>query len=255
MKVEAFEGLTDQDLVALFQERSDKEYSELDEAVAELEKKQEAATSSGETARLHAEIEKLRKRHSEISRTDFFDAPGGTRIASQLSRLEGMLGGEMEVAQVARVSIDDFQNKVWVTRPRPHVDRLGCAWLIRRFVDEGAKIKYSNQPTKLEIAFDMKEGGTFGHVGNSCTFETMMVAFGLMEPGLRTVAEIVHEIDLRDSRYLHPETAGIDSILKGWLLKEYSDEQLELHGLALFDGLHADILRKERAGRREKHEK
>ncbi|MFN8656844.1 MAG: chromate resistance protein [Candidatus Obscuribacterales bacterium] len=252
MRVEAFEGLTDQDLIALFQEKSDKEYSELEESLAELEKKRKSPEDSDEAARLHVEIEKLRKRHSEMSRTDFFDAPGGARIASRLARLERMLGSTAVQPEVARVSIDDFQNKVWVTRPRPHVDRLGCAWLIRRFIDEDAKIKYSNKPTKQEVAFDMKEGGTFGHVGNLCTFETMMLAFDLSEPGLQTVAEIVHEIDLRDSRYLHPETAGVDSILKGWLLKDFSDEQLESHGLALFDGLHADILRKEKAGGGEK---
>lgn len=252
MKVEAFEGLSDQDLITLFQNKSDKEYLELDEAVADLENRQKSPAPSDDAAKQHQEIEKLRKSHAEISRTDFFDAPGGARIASRLARLERMLGSTEAQPEVARVSVDDFQNKVWVTRPRPYVDRLGCAWLIRRFIDEKAKIRYSNKPTKQEVAFDMKEGGTFGHVGNLCTFETMMLAFDLTEPGLQTVAEIVHEIDLRDSRYLHPETAGVDSILKGWLLNGYSDEQLESHGLALFDGLHADILRKEKAGRGEK---
>jgi hypothetical protein len=246
MKVEAFEGVTDQDLVGLFQEKSDKEYSELEAVLTELEAKH-SPKDQDDSSKLHIEIEKLRKRHAEISRTDFFDAAGGLRITSRLARLEHKLGAPEEQAEIMRVSIDEFQNKVWVTRPRPHVDRLACAWLIRRFIDETAKIKYSNKPTKNEVAFDMKEGGTFGHVGNLCTFETMMIAFELSDPGLSTVAEIIHEIDLRDSRYLHPETAGVDSILKGWLLRDYADAELESHGIALFDGLHADILRKGRA--------
>ena len=252
MKVEAFEGLTDQELIALFQDKSNKEYSELEAAVTELESM--SIKDSDETAQLHIEIEKLRKRHAEISRTDFFDAAGGMRITSRLARLEHKLGAPEQQAEITPVSIEDYQDRIWVTRPRPHVDRLSCAWLIRRFIDEMAKIKYSNKPTNNEVGFDMKEGGTFGHVGNLCTFETMMIAFDLREAGLRTVAEIVHEIDLRDSRYLHPETAGVDSILKGWLLKQYSDEELEAHGIALFDGLHADIVRKERAGKGERKE-
>jgi hypothetical protein len=93
----------------------------------------------------------------------------------------------------------------------------------------------------------MKEGGAFGHVGNFCTFETMLAAFDLQSPALRTISEYIHEIDLRDSRYLHPEIAGIDAILSGWLLNDFSDAELEAHGLALFDGLHADANRKQKS--------
>ena len=86
-------------------------------------------------------------------------------------------------------------------------------------------------------------GGTFSHQGNLCTFETMVVAFGLEEPSLRLMGEIVHEIDLRDGRYVHPETAVIDAVLKGWLLMGFSDQELEAHGVALFEGLYAAFAR------------
>jgi hypothetical protein len=91
----------------------------------------------------------------------------------------------------------------------------------------------------------MKEG-EFGHRGNLCTFEAMVTAFGLEEPGLRLVGGIVHEIDLRDGRYVHPETVGIDAVLKGWLLARLSDPELEAHGVALFEGLYAALSRRHR---------
>jgi hypothetical protein len=97
--------------------------------------------------------------------------------------------------------------------------------------------------------FFMREG-TFGHRGNLCTFETMVAAFGLDDQGLRTMGEIVHEIDLRDGRYAHPETMGVDEVLKGRLLVGLSDRELESHGVALFEGLYTALTRRGRLGRR-----
>jgi hypothetical protein len=118
------------------------------------------------------------------------------------------------------------------------VDRLACAWLIRRFINPGAQIRYASTPEPEEVAFDMR-GAPFGHRGNLCTFETMLKAFGLDDPGLRAIAEIVHEIDLRDGRYPRPEVPGVDAILKGWVT--YTDAEREAPGIALFDGLHAAL--------------
>jgi hypothetical protein len=137
----------------------------------------------------------------------------------------------------------------WVTRPRPHVDRLACIWLIRRFINPSAVIRYATTPEPNEVAFGMRQG-TFGHRGNLCTFETMVAAFGLDDQSLHTIGEIVHEIDLRDGRYAHSETAAIDAVLKGWLLMGFSDQELEVHGVALFEGLYAAFARRgRRSGR------
>ena len=103
-------------------------------------------------------------------------------------------------------------------------------------------MRYAQAPEPDEVAFDMREG-EFGHRGNLCTFETMVATFGLEDPGLHLTGEIVHEIDLRDGRYTHAETAVIDAVLKGWLLMGFSDQELEAHGVALFDGLYAAFAR------------
>ena len=143
---------------------------------------------------------------------------------------------------VAPAAIQAYRDRSWVTRTRPYVDRLAYIWLIRRFINPSAVIRCSNTPEAAEVAFDMREG-TFSHQGNLCTFETMVAAFGIEEPSLRLMGEIVHEIDLRDGRYVHPETAVIDAVLKGWLLMGFSDHELEAHGVALFEGLYAAFAR------------
>jgi hypothetical protein len=133
--------------------------------------------------------------------------------------------------------IAEYQNKSWVTRPRPFVDRLACIWLIRKFIDPHAVIRYSLQPAADEITFDMKEA-EFGHQGNLCSFETMMLRFGLVEPGVKAIAQIVHELDLKDGAYISPEASGVETIIKGWLLASFSDTELESLGIKLFEGLY-----------------
>ena len=128
----------------------------------------------------------------------------------------------------------------WVTRERPKIDRIACPWLIRRFVDAGAAIRYAARPKANEIAFDMDEG-EFGHQGNLCTFEVMCLAFVLDDPALRTMAEIVHEIDLNDGRYVRAEIAGIEAILNGWQRTNWPDAEREAQGIAFFEGLYQTL--------------
>jgi hypothetical protein len=167
-------------------------------------------------------------------------------VAAHLARIaQALAAGEVPATSVAPAALETYRNRRWVTRPRPHVDRLACIWLIRRFINPAAVIRYATAPETDEVAFDMR-GGAFSHRGNLCTFETMVVAFGLAEPSLHLMGEIVHEIDLRDGRYVHPETAVIDAVLKGWLLMGFSDQRLEAHGVALFEGLYVAFARGER---------
>jgi hypothetical protein len=102
-------------------------------------------------------------------------------------------------------------------------------------------IRYAAEPAEPgEVGFDM-DGAEFSHQGNLCTFEVMLRAFQLDETALALIAEIVHEIDLRDGRYQRPETAGVDATLRGWLLANVPDSELEQHGIALFEGLYAAL--------------
>ena len=239
LRVSRFEGLGDARVIELFNAARGTEYSELDEQAAALEQAISPDIEPEVQEKTREALARLRRRHGEIARVDYFGYPAGQALAARLARIEMALTlGEEAPHAVTPVRCEQYQASRWVTRPRPHVDRLACAWLIRRFINPQAQIRYTTTPEPDEVTFDMPESH-FGHQGNLCTFETMLLAFGLVDPALRGLVEIVHEIDLRDGRYLRPETAGIDAVLRGWRQADLADIDLERNGIALFEALYA----------------
>ncbi len=246
MQVEQFDGLSDAALMERFRQARAEDYAALDAQAAELETHLRAELTGEQRSRLREMLERVRRQHAEVARIDFFDAPEGGLLASRLGRLaQALSAGEGAAAPTDPAAIEAYREARWVTRPRPHVDRLSCIWLIRRFINPQAVVRYAPTPEPGEVGFDMP-GGAFTHRGSLCTFETMVRAFGLEDPVLQPMGEIIHEIDLRDGRFGHPETAGIDAVLKGWLLAGLADPELEAHGVALFEGLYADLSRRTR---------
>ncbi len=241
MRVEEFEGLSDAQLSGLFRKARKRDYEELDAKAAALEKSigGKRAARPQDLTRARDALAKLRREHADIARIDFFDAPERGRVAARLARIAQALSPAQPArTDVAPAAVAAYRDKRWVTRLHLHVDRLACIWLIRRFINPYAVIRYASSPEPDEVAFDMSRG-EFGHRGNLCTFETMLKAFGLGDPGLRAIAEIVHEIDLRDGRYVRSEVAGVDVILRGW--QALPDADREAHGVALFEGLYAAL--------------
>jgi hypothetical protein len=241
MRVQDFEGLSEAQLIGLFRTARRHDYQALDAKAAVLEKsiRGKGAGRPQDLTRARDALAKLRREHADIARIDFFDAPERGRVAARLARIAQALSpAQPPRTAVAPAAVAAYREKRWVTRPHPHVDRLACIWLIRRFINPDAVIRYASSPEPDEVAFDMGHG-EFGHRGNLCTFETMLTAFGLDDPGLRAIAEVVHEIDLRDGRSVRPEVAGVDAILTGW--QALSDADREAHGVALFDGLYATL--------------
>jgi hypothetical protein len=243
MRVDRFDGLDDARLVKLFQDARARDYRAVEASTVRLQRSIAARRPrrARDVAQAREALARLRRSYAEVVRVDFFDNPVRPRVEARLGDLDRRLSpaplGEPRVGAVSR---DAYRGRKWVTRPSPHVDRLACAWLIRRFIDPDAVIRYAAAPEPGEVPFDMTEG-EFGHRGNRCTFETMVEAFGLDAPGLRWIAEIVHEIDLRDGRYARPEAVGVDAILKGW--SALPDREKEAHGIALFQGLYETFSR------------
>jgi hypothetical protein len=239
MRVERFEGLSDQQLVGLFHDGCREKYVVLEGETAEVEKALFAEKPAKRREQMLDRLQRLQKRYADVTRMDFFESTEGARVGAKLRAVEQQLRLQRSgVPKVATATTGEYKHKCWVTRPRPHIDRLGCAWPIRRFIDPKAVIRYASQPEPDEVSFDMREA-VFGHTGNLCTFETMLAAFDFKEPALQTIAEIVHEIDIRDGRYARPETGGIEVILKGWLLTDLSDAELESRGIELFEALYS----------------
>lgn len=241
MHVEAFEGLADAQLIELFRQARDEDYNEIETQLVTLEQLAGNKVEPQALADLQDTLDKLRRRYGDIKRVDYFNSPTGDRIAARLAALhQSLVSTQLLPPDIPPALLAAYRDKKWATRPRPHVDRLACAWLIRRFVNPKAAIRYTLQPEPDEITFDMSNAH-FGHRGQFCTFETMVSAFGLDGPELQALAEIVHEIDLRDGHYVYPEIAGVDAILKGWLVANLSDADLEAHGIALFEGLYTAL--------------
>ena len=233
LPIDRLDGDAEGRLVEAFRATRDEDYRKIAAEAAEAER----AGRSG----LEDRLEKLRRHFIEVARIDFFQAPERVEAEAALARIENLLGpAETALSETSSVEIERYRGRLWVTRPHPHVDRLACAWLIRRFVDPEATIRYAETAGEGEVSFDMK-GAEFGHRRNRCTFETMLAAFGLEgDPALATLAGIVHEIDLRDAS-TRPEVAGLDAILRGWSATGWTDTELEGHGIALFEGLYRTL--------------
>ena len=133
---------------------------------------------------------------------------------------------------------------MWITRRGLHVDRLACAWLVRRFVSPRARFRTVDAPPARydddEMGFDLP-GGRFTHEGGRCSFEALLEATGNRDLGLARLAEIVHDLDLGDAKFDHPETAGVGTLLGGALAGVASDEERLAKGLAFFDDLYRSL--------------
>ncbi len=243
---DVIEGVTEQQLINLFHGARREDYVELSARAADLESA--VAVEGAELASLGSSLERLRADYIEVQRIDYFDAPEGRLVGARINALAASFATPGLDTQPVPIALrPDYQRRIWVTRPRPFVDRVACAWLIRRFIDDDPTIRYSERVTADEVAFDMTDA-TFGHVGNRCSFEVLIEAFQLQEPALVALAEIVHQLDLQDGRYARPEAVGFESVLNGWRESERSDEVIEAAGLDLLDGLYSSLRRSHEGG-------
>ena len=143
------------------------------------------------------------------------------------------------------LDLSTLRGRRWVTRPRPHVDRVASAWLIKRFIDAGAEFVFA-PPADFPadaIAFDAP-GAELSHQGEDCTFETLVKRFGLKDRRIKHVAEIVHEADLHDGKFTRNEATGVDLAINGLVAAIPEDHELLEQGMALFDGLYRVLKQK-----------
>lgn len=236
MHVERFEGLSDQTLIDAFNQTRLQAYAELEPDVAALEHEMRAVSQDSERHRmLHVALARVRRRLEETLAIDFFKSEAGQDLFMRLDAIQTRLRAPRSEG-IMPVSRQQYIGKTWVTRPRPFIDRLACAWLIRRFIEEHACIRYGTDITEGEITFDMPDA-VFGHRGDDCSFESMIKEFDVHDPAVLRIAQIVHAIDLRDERFDVPEALGVQAVLRGWQRSNLPDEEIERRGLALFDAL------------------
>ena len=135
---------------------------------------------------------------------------------------------------------------LWVTRPRPHIDRTACAWAIRRFVDPEAAFAFVPDPDGARVLggtpFDMR-GVELGHHEGRCSFESLLLKYGLTDPALHEIAAMVHDADLDDDKFRSPEAAGLDAIISGLGVVVPDDHELLAFTDRVYDGLYAWLRR------------
>jgi hypothetical protein len=246
------EGLSDTSVESLFNAAREADYAAL---LVEARKLHVRATRKGKgkvTGTPKVQIEpallKLRKRLSEIVDVDFFAASGRDTVEGLLAAIESSLRAPRTDLELNRTAPSELRGRTWVTRTGVHVDRMASAWLIRRFIDPEARFRFvggQHRPGPGELRFDMFEG-EFTHEGDLCTFEVLLRRFGLADPALVRVGEIIHDIDLKDARFERPETAGIDHLIAGIAMRHKDDDSRIRDGAAAFEALYEFFRRSRR---------
>lgn len=190
-----------------------------------------------------AGLVRLRRRLQEISDIDYFGGKVKQRAESAIHLLAETFRVQSPAVRGSVVNKQKITNRVWVTRPRPGIDRAASAWLISNFIDRKARFKFAKEAASVHnsIPFDMYRAGGFGHVGDHCTFETLLGEFKLRQKSLQVLAEMIHDADLKDEKFGRTEAVTVDRILKGWSSTGVSDEELLRKGMDLIDGLYHSI--------------
>ena len=200
------EGISNDQVEALFQAARDADYAAIGEEAKELGRKFPAARvlDQDPAGDPEAGVARLRRRLNEVVAIDFFDSLGRQSAEGLVGMLEARLNPDASAQDYAAPSSNEYRGRVWVTRKGIHVDRMASAWLIRRFIDSEAKFKFvparGYEPEKGELRFDMFEAD-FTHEGDRCTFEVLLQRLLLSHQALRAIAEIVHDIDLKDGKF------------------------------------------------------
>jgi hypothetical protein len=240
----AVQGFTDDEIIAIFDAAREEQYRAIAEEIraftARLERKRDAP-SAEETATQHA---RFLGRISAIEAIDFFQANGREQVRALLRELEprnisvDTLGAEPAMRTEKLASL---KGRTWVTRANVHVDRMASAWLIRRWVDPEATFKWvtdrNYRPEALEIRFDMYQA-EFTHEGDQCTFEVLLSRLELKDAALGAIAEIIHDLDLKDQKFGRKETAGVQQLLAGIVGGQPSDDARIERATNLFDDLY-----------------
>jgi len=192
--------------------------------------------------RTSPQLSRIRKRFQEVIEVDFFNSPLRSRVEALLAQVDEANKAPETDNQQLRTK-KKYISRTWMTRQRPGIDRVSSAWLIRRFIDPSAKFTFATTPQSQPnaIPFDMFGPQGFGHRGNDCTFETLRKQFGIRDPRVATIAEIIHDADLADEKFGRVEGMGLDRVLIGWAQQGMSDEELLRHGIEIIEGLYQSI--------------
>ncbi|MBI3353358.1 MAG: chromate resistance protein [Nitrospirae bacterium] len=254
VKARGLEGIKDSEIIELFNRQRERDYKGIEKRLVEIERQFNNIKKGGTAKkgkRLTELLSRIIKEFDGLRKIDFFSARAGRTLEAKIrgmkAEAKNLTGytGKRAVSAVALVlrQAKDYQGRTWATRKRPYVDRMASAWLIKRFIDRDASFKFIDEEeighlNRDAAAFDIR-GGEFTHQGDLCTFEALLKAFCIKDKGLKKIAEIVHELDMKDSKYTSNEAMGIEGIIIGITKTAKDDANALEKGMAIFEMLYA----------------
>src|SRR5262245_10264085 len=250
LRVDHVEPMTDDEIVGLFHKARAVEYHAIVQGCREILRHLDRYHASHHRSipRLRARLDGLKRELDRVQTIDYLKAPAGERARSLWETTAKRLRAaetRPHVPSGGRRRSLPPRGSTWVTRPRPHIDRIASAWLIKRFYDPGAKFEFADaaDASRKGIPFDVL-GAEFGHHGDDCTFETLVKRFAVNDRRVKVIAELVHEADPHDGKFSRNEAAGVDLAINGLVGATPDDHELLARGTALFEGLYAVLKQK-----------
>jgi hypothetical protein len=250
LRVDRVETMKDEEVIGLFHAARAAEYQTVTQGCREVLSHLDRYRTShrGSAAQLRTKLDGLKRELDRIESIDYLKAPAGQRARALWETTAKRLRSAETRPIAARgrhPSALPPRGSTWVTRPRPHVDRIASAWLIKRFCDPDATFAFADaaDAARKGIPFDVL-GADFGHHGEDCTFETLVRRFGVKDRRVKLIAEIVHEADLHDGKFTRDEATGVDLAIRGLAEATADDHELLDRGMAIFDGLYTILKRK-----------
>lgn len=231
-----------QELVALFDRSA--AYALWRDGATALQREWSELAESEARRRLRGVTEALQ----QVQRIDYYPGAAAEQAGATLDALCAAFGARYATGEprpqadhgITRLDVRRFQGRRWATRARPWVDRLACAWLIRRFIDTQARFVWLADPKQAPrgvLGFDY-DGARFTHVGARVSFEVLLASFGLDDdPKLRRIASAVHYLDAGGIPVA--AAAGLEDVLAGLRQLHTDDDALVAAAAAVFDALHA----------------
>jgi hypothetical protein len=248
------EGLDDEQVKEMFRAARDADYQAIANDARELARQlpRKGVIDEDKRSDLVAVLARLRKRVGEVAALDFFHARGRETVEGLLQELDEKVAARVPRTESAAArAVEKPHGATWVTRTGIHVDRMASAWLIRRFIDPRATFKFVSSREHRhhpgELRFDMFDG-EFTHQGDLCSFEVLLARFEVTDAALRAIAEIVHDIDLKDEKYGRPDNAGFEHLINGIAMAHPEDEVRLQRASAVLDDLYEYFKRRRRGG-------
>ena len=250
-RIDNIETIKNSEIIALFNELRRSDYRNIGKYLDDLERRLGSIQKGAKIQNIKViseQFDKLVREYDRISAVDFFHSSQGVRLSERIenmtAQIKALSGAKTKKeSPILTRDISKYQAKIWVTRKKPFIDRMASAWLIRKFIDSKAVFDFIDDKEIDAIdenssAFDIR-GGEFTHSGDMCTFEVLIKAFGLKDKILRKMAEIIHDLDMRDDKYKAAEAKGLEDILAGVKKSAKDDSDALEKGMTVFEMLYA----------------